>query len=361
MDIQHDSCLFVIKASHLWEKDFHWCCLSDLALISEYDVICIQIYHLCTLCSLSNRHIHISFANQVWILQSYVIPSGFTVARIGKRNELQDCVMFARCFIKRLITHNAWRTGMKRGKSLIRFIGKVCRPEPVWKQIWKPDRGEKKRINGTAKMFVSPHTGFAHKSVPTSVLWHLSSRLGRRESAVHPHRNKSSSDDADLESLLLYCPVYRNSLWLQLGFPLSRCPHHQSSVPADVSFTHFTSKFTTVQRLFCCCRHSKLTDDEVKVSQSSTVDNGVVFYSGNVTFRVQTVIRFTRVITLLLDETTTPLPPAKNKADELYRKVRVLCWVLTSPEHHATKAKAVKETWGKRCNILLFMSTAEGI
>jgi len=50
-----------------------------------------------------------------------------------------------------------------------------------------------------------------------------------------------------------------------------------------------------------------------------------------------------------------------DERGDLYNKVRVLCWVMTSPANHQTKAKAVKDTWGTRCNILLFMSSAEGV
>ncbi|XP_072308857.1 glycoprotein-N-acetylgalactosamine 3-beta-galactosyltransferase 1-B [Eucyclogobius newberryi] len=46
-------------------------------------------------------------------------------------------------------------------------------------------------------------------------------------------------------------------------------------------------------------------------------------------------------------------------ADELYKKVRILCWVMTRPSNLEKKARHVKATWSRHCNIVVFMSSVD--
>lgn len=46
-------------------------------------------------------------------------------------------------------------------------------------------------------------------------------------------------------------------------------------------------------------------------------------------------------------------------ADVLYQKVRVLCWVMTGPYNLHSRARHVRATWSRHCNIVVFMSSVE--
>lgn len=46
-------------------------------------------------------------------------------------------------------------------------------------------------------------------------------------------------------------------------------------------------------------------------------------------------------------------------ADYLESKIRVLCWVMTSPDNLEKKAIHVYRTWAHKCNKLIFVSSQE--
>ncbi|XP_063283818.1 glycoprotein-N-acetylgalactosamine 3-beta-galactosyltransferase 1-like [Pelobates fuscus] len=52
-----------------------------------------------------------------------------------------------------------------------------------------------------------------------------------------------------------------------------------------------------------------------------------------------------------------PIPDNSSVSEDLSRKVRVLCWIMTAPGNLQTKAIHVKHSWTRHCNITLFMSS----
>ncbi|XP_066450122.1 glycoprotein-N-acetylgalactosamine 3-beta-galactosyltransferase 1-like [Eleutherodactylus coqui] len=44
-------------------------------------------------------------------------------------------------------------------------------------------------------------------------------------------------------------------------------------------------------------------------------------------------------------------------SDDLSEKVRILCWIMTSPKNLDTKAIHLKHSWTRHCNVALFMSS----
>lgn len=46
-------------------------------------------------------------------------------------------------------------------------------------------------------------------------------------------------------------------------------------------------------------------------------------------------------------------------AQKLFNEVRILCLVITYPENHKERGIHVQNTWGKRCNKLIFITSKE--
>lgn len=117
-----------------------------------------------------------------------------------------------------------------------------------------------------------------------------------------------------------------------------------------------------------CAKSVKKQFEEVqgviKVFNMSQRTMGIYSYILGTVSGVLITILFIKYLQFdeLLQQTTRPMidvphEPTAVSTIDLHDEVRILCWVLTFPLNHHTKAAAVRDTWGKRCNKLVFIST----
>eukprot|EP00064_Thunnus_orientalis_P006890 superscaffoldBa00000738_g6909 len=52
--------------------------------------------------------------------------------------------------------------------------------------------------------------------------------------------------------------------------------------------------------------------------------------------------------------------PGENSTGASSSKtIRILCWIMTAPMNMESRTKHIKETWAKRCNVVLYMSSVK--